>query len=251
MYNVGDLIEVEIMKIVPRGFGLGFAEELTVFVALAVRGDRVLVRLVEIKGKTAFAEIEKILIPSPERITPPCPYVGRCGGCDFQQMTYAAQLEAKVGIIRDNLHRIGKIEYENEIRVIPSPEFGYRLRAQWHLDGNTRKIGYYERNSRNLVAIEHCPILVPELDAELQRVRAKMDWSNVWSEKGAIDVAAGDGGAISAFSEQLDLENREISLTLAGETYTFTAQTFFQGNKFLIESLVETAIGGASGENAI
>ena len=76
-------------------------------------------------------------------------------------MTYAAQLDAKIGIIRDNLHRIGKIEYENEIKIIPSPhEFGYRLRAQWHIDASKREIGYYERDSRNLVAIEHCPILV-------------------------------------------------------------------------------------------
>src|SRR5688500_5315801 len=98
MYNTGDLIEVEIKKIVPRGFGLAFVEGLTVFVALSVPGDKLIVRLREIKGKTAFAEVEKIIEPSPQRITPPCPYVGTCGGCDFQQMTYAAQLEAKVGI---------------------------------------------------------------------------------------------------------------------------------------------------------
>ncbi|MEO6333675.1 MAG: hypothetical protein ABIO91_01710, partial [Pyrinomonadaceae bacterium] len=115
MYNVGDLIEVEIKKIVPGGYGLAFAEGLTLFVALAVAGDTLVVRLREIKGKTAFAEVEKIVEPSPERIVPPCPYVGRCGGCDFQQMTYSAQLSAKLGIIRDNLERIGKIEYENEI----------------------------------------------------------------------------------------------------------------------------------------
>src|SRR5687768_14896241 len=129
----GDLVEVEIVKIVPRGFGLAFVPGLTIFVALAVAGDKVVVRLTELKGKTAFAEIESIIEPSPERITPPCPYVGRCGGCDFQQMTYAAQLEAKVGIIRDNLHRIAKLDYEGEIPVIASPhEFQYRLRAQWH-----------------------------------------------------------------------------------------------------------------------
>jgi 23S rRNA (uracil1939-C5)-methyltransferase len=252
MYNTGDLLEVEVKKIVPRGFGLGFAEELTVFVALAVPGDKVVAQLVEIKGKTAFAEIEKVLEPSPQRITPPCPYVGRCGGCDFQQMTYEAQLQAKVGIIRDNLHRIGKIEYEDEIHVIPSPkEFGYRLRAQWHIDGNTSEIGYYERNSRNLVAIEHCPILVPELDAELGRLRSEIDWTEFWPKKGAIDVACGDAGAISDYSPELDLGNKEISLTAAGEIYTFTAQTFFQGNKFLIDTLISTAVGDASGENAL
>ena len=252
MYNEGDIIEVEIMKIVPRGLGLAFAEGLTVFVALAVTGDKLAVRLTEIKGKTAFAEIEKIIEPSADRIVPPCPYVGTCGGCDFQQMTYAAQLEAKIGIIRDNLHRIGKIEYESDIPIIASPkEFGYRLRAQWHIDATSREIGYYERNSRKLIAIEHCPILMPELDTELQRVRAEMDWSGFWPEKGAIDVACGDGGEISAYSADLDLANKEIALTAAGEKYNFTAQAFFQGNRYLIDSLIETAIGAASGENAL
>jgi 23S rRNA (uracil1939-C5)-methyltransferase len=252
MYKTGDLIEVEIKKIVPRGLGLAFAPELTVFVALAVAGDTVAVRLTEIKGRTAFAEIERVITPSVHRITPPCPYVGRCGGCDFQQMTYAAQLDSKVGIICDNLHRIGKIDYEKEIAVIPSPhEFGYRLRAQWHIDANKREIGYYERDSRNLVAIEHCPILVPELDNALQRVRAEIDWANFWPEKGAIDAACGDGGSVSLYSADLDLGDDEITFSAAGEQYTFAAHAFFQGNKFLIDSLIEAAIGDAAGEQAL
>lgn len=251
-YTIGDVIEVEIKKMVPRGFGLAFADGLTVFVSLAVAGDRALVRLTEIKGKTAFAEIEKIVVPGPRRIVPPCVYVGTCGGCDFQQMTYAAQLDAKVGIIRDNLERIGKIDYGEDIGIIPSPgEFGYRLRAQWHMDRDRREIGYYARNSQNLVAIEHCPILMPELDAELQRVRAEIDWESFWPDKGAIDAACGDDGAISTHSKEVDLGNREIVLTAAGERYTFTAEAFFQGNRHLIESLVATAIGDAAGETAL
>ena len=148
----------------PRGLGLAFAEELTIFVPLAVAGDVLSVRIAQLKGKTAFAEIESVIVPSPYRITPPCEYFGTCGGCDFQQMNYPAQLAAKVGIIRDNLHRIGKIEYEKEIPIIPSPaEFGYRLRAQWHADTAAKRIGYYRRNSRDLVDIERCMILTLSL----------------------------------------------------------------------------------------
>jgi len=130
-YKPGDVLEVRIEKIVPRGYGLAFAEGLTVFVSLAVAGDVLSVRIRELKGRTAFAEIESVIKPSLDRIDPPCPYFGTCGGCDFQQMKYTAQLGAKVEIIRDNLRRIGKIEYDNEIPIVPSPaEFGYRLRAQ-------------------------------------------------------------------------------------------------------------------------
>ncbi|MDM7921450.1 MAG: hypothetical protein QUS14_04040, partial [Pyrinomonadaceae bacterium] len=151
-YNVGDRLTLKIEKIVPRGYGLAFAEELTVFVSLAAVGDVAEVRLREVKGRTAFAEIENIIEPSPDRIEPPCQYFGSCGGCDLMQMSYEAQLAAKVAMIRDSVTRIGKIDWQQEIPIIPSPEpFGYRLRAQWHAETRSGKIGYFRRNSRDLI----------------------------------------------------------------------------------------------------
>ena len=248
----GEIVETTIEKIVPGGHGLAFAEGLTLFVDLAVPGDRLHVRLREVKGKLAFADIESIIEPAPSRIKPLCPYVGTCGGCNFQQMTYAAQLDAKIGIIRDCLHRIGKFEYESQIPVIASPaEFRYRLRAQWHIDGRTHEIGYYRRNSRDLIAIEHCPILTPELDETLQRLRSQVDWPNFWPDKGAIDAACGDGESLSVYSNELGLEGDEIKFSAAGEKYNFSANVFFQGNRFLVDKLIETAIGAASGDTAL
>ena len=163
-YKTGDLLEVHIEKIVPRGLGLAFAEKLTVFVPLSVSGDDLRVRIVEIKKRTAFAEIVEIKQPGTQRVAPPCEYFGRCGGCDFQQMSYAAQLEAKVGIIRDCLHRIGKIEYEADILVVPSPqEFSYRSRARWHIERDQKAIGYFAPDSHDVIDIASCPILTPEL----------------------------------------------------------------------------------------
>ena len=231
-YCEGDIIEVAIEKIVPGGHGLAFVEGLTLFIDLSVPGDRLNVRLREIKGKIAFAEIESIIEPAGTRIEPPCPYVGTCGGCNFQQMTYAAQLDAKLGIIRDCLHRIGKFEYEAEIPIIVSPaEFQYRLRAQWHIDGLSHQIGYYRRNSRDLIAIEHCPILSTELDETLQRLRGEVDWTNFWPDKGAVDAACGDGDIVSIDSSEIGLKAEEISFSAAGEKYRFAANVFFQGNK--------------------
>lgn len=251
-YSAGELLEVRIEKIVPGGHGLAFAEELTIFVDLSVVGDRLRVKLREIKGKIAFADTHSIIEPSPYRTEPPCPYVGICGGCNFQQMTYPAQLDAKVGIIHDCLHRIGKIDYDRDIAIIPSPaEFGYRLRAQWHVDRKRQEIGYYRRNSRDLISIEHCPILTPELDATLQKVRDEIDWTSFWADKGGVDAAVGDYDRVSVYSSELGLETKDISLSAAGEKYSFAADVFFQGNKFLIDTLITTAIGDAEGENAL
>ena len=167
-------------------------------------------------------------------------------------MTYAEQLEAKLGIIRDCLHRIGKIEYHREIPIISSPaEFQYRLRAQWHIDGGSREIGYYRRNSRDLIAIAHCPILAPELDDTLQRVRGEIDWASFWPDKGAIDAACGDGASVSVDSTELGIRANDITFSVEEEKFTFAANVFFQGNKFLIGTLIETAIGQAAGNSAL
>ena len=117
-YSIGDQLDVRVEKIVPRGYGIAFVEGLTILVALAAPGDELTVRLTEVKKRLAFAEIVSVNVPSPQRQTPPCPHFGTCGGCDLQQLTYEAQLEAKIAIIRDSLHRIGKIDFEGEIRII-------------------------------------------------------------------------------------------------------------------------------------
>jgi 23S rRNA (uracil1939-C5)-methyltransferase len=250
-YKPGDKLEVTVEKIVPRGVGMAFAKDLTVFVPLSVPGDKVVVRLEQVKGRTAFAEIESIVEPSPERGIPPCKYFGTCGGCDFQQLPYERQLAAKLEIIRDSLHRIGKVEFD-DIRMIPSPRpLAYRTRALWHVDTRQGSVGYYRRNSHDVVDIDHCPILDPALDATLQRFRSEIDPSRFWEEKAVVEAALGTDGTISINSPDLPEAVREISVEAAGERYFFDARSFFQGNLSLIEDLVKAATAGAEGTHAL
>lgn len=250
-YKPGDRIEVTIEKIVPRGFGLAFAEGLTVFVPLSARGDRLEVRLEQVKGRTAFAEIEKVIEPSTERGTPPCRYFGTCGGCDLQQLPYDGQLAAKVEIIKDSLHRIGKIEMEH-IPIVPSPSpLRYRTRALWHVDTRAGKMGYYKRNSHDVVDIDHCPILDPVLDSTLQKYRFDLDASRFWEEKAKIEAAVGSDGRVSINAPDLPEAVEEIAVNAAGERYRFDARSFFQGNLSMVEDLIVAATGGASGSNAL
>ncbi|MDQ3181417.1 MAG: TRAM domain-containing protein, partial [Acidobacteriota bacterium] len=182
-YKIGEILEVAIEKIVPNGFGIAFAENLTVFVTLAVAGDMLRVKIHQLKGKIAFAEIVEIIEPSKHRVEPKCIYFGSCGGCDFQQMSYETSLEAKVAIIQDCLSRIGKIDFTAEIPIIASPKFyNYRARAAWHIDTRRRKIGYFQRNSHQIIDVETCPILTPELQATLTDLRLEIDWESYWAE---------------------------------------------------------------------
>ena len=250
-YQIGETLNVTIEKIVPNGYGLAFAENLTVFVPLAAAGDRLRVRIYQIKNKTAFAEIVEIIEASNLRIEPPCEYFGRCGGCDFQQMNYENQLAAKVAIIKDCLTRIGKINYEKEIEIIPSPHpFKYRARAQWHVDTQRRKVGYFQRNSHKVIDVENCPILTEDLQSILTEVRETIDWNSFWSEKIVIEAASADGN-VSIYSNEIIEPTEEISFTAKGEKYFYSAKSFFQGNPFLIEKLLEFALPNASGKTAL
>lgn len=251
-YRVRETLEVAIEKIVPGGAGLAFAENLTVFVPLSVPGDRLCVQIQQLKGKTAFAEIEKIIEPSPLRVEPPCPYFGACGGCNFQQLDYASQLEAKTAIIRDCLRRIGKIEYAGDIPIIGSPkDFEYRLRAQWHLDTRERTIGYYRRNTHEVIDIARCPKLLPPLNAELENLRGSLRWENLWSPRVEVEAASGEDGQVSRYSAEILEPTKEVSITACGEEYTFSAQSFFQGNRYMIEALVDAAVKNTVGRTAL
>jgi 23S rRNA (uracil1939-C5)-methyltransferase len=250
-YKIGEILEVAVEKIVPNGFGLAFAENLTVFVALAVAGERLRVKIYQLKGKTAFAEIVEIIEPSKHRVAPECVYFGRCGGCNFQQIDYETSLEAKVGIIRDCLSRIGKIDWTAEIPIIASPQsYNYRARAAWHIDTQRRKIGYFQRNSHQVIDVETCPILTPELQATLTDLRHEIDWESYWAHIVEIE-AANSGEDVSIYSDEIVEQVEEISFQAKGSRYFYNASSFFQGNPFLIESLIETAVKDATGKTAL
>jgi tRNA/tmRNA/rRNA uracil-C5-methylase (TrmA/RlmC/RlmD family) len=226
-------LEVEVERILPGGLGLAHVEGKTVFVSLAAPGDRVRVKIDRSQGDLLFASIEEIVTPSPVRIEPPCPYFGRCGGCDFQQLTYEAQLVAKAEMIRDCLHRIARLENVPEIAVTPSPrEWRYRMRAMWQIDRDKRAIGYYERGSRRVCDVADCAVLQPELQEKLEQVRAT-DWREFPPELKHLDVVAGG------------------SLTVRGEVYQYNAEAFFQINPSLLEPLIDFALADASGETAL
>jgi 23S rRNA (uracil1939-C5)-methyltransferase len=250
-YNVGDTLTVKIEKIVPNGFGLAFGEKLTVFVPLSAAGDELIVQIVKMQRRTAFAEIVEILKPSNDRTKPECSYFGTCGGCNFQHLNYGAQLDAKIAILRDCLTRLGKINYEGEINIIPSPqEYNYRARAGWHLDVNNKRIGYYKRRSHEVIDVKECPILVPELEKKLGELRQTINWKDFAGKRPLIEAAAANG-KVSVYSPDILEPTEEICFEANGERYFYDAAGFFQGNNLLVERLVETATRGASGEFAL
>lgn len=246
-----ETMDVEVERIVPGGLGLAHAEGLTIFVSLAAPGDVVRVRLERTRGKVAFASIVEILKPSPFRVEPPCPYFGRCGGCDFQQLNYETQLATKVDIIRDCLHRIARIDPVPHIEMHSSPQqWHYRARANWQFDPRAQAFGYFERSSHRVCDVAECGVLVPDLEATLEKLRAGIKSGSLEMPAGDIDAVAGDE-SVSVNPEFVGFSARDVSRKIGAETYYFNANAFFQTNHELLDSLVREATRDAQGETAI
>ena len=243
--------EVTVERILPGGVGLAHAAGQTIFVTLAAPGDVVRVKINRVRGKVAFASIGEIIKPSPVRVEPPCPYFGRCGGCDFQQLNYQSQLDAKVEMIRDCLRRIAHLESPPEIAIRPAPkQWQYRARANWQLDPITKRLGYFESGSHSVCDVEVCAVLAPRLQDVLKDLRSEI--RNGSTADGFKDIRAAIGDTdVSVAPAFGDFQTREVILSLAGESYSFNADSFFQVNPDLVEVLVEEAIGDAKGKVAI
>ena len=258
-------MEVTIERILPGGLGLAHAEGKTVMVALAAPGDRLRVRIDRMKGNVSFARIQEIITPSPDRVEPPCPYFGRCGGCDFQQLNYEAQLAAKVEIIKDCLRRIGGIESIPDLEITSAPnQWHYRARAQWQYDSIRQRLGYFESGSRRVCDVAECAVLVPELQQTLESLREGMSDGLLPDDARDFRAVVGDDGVSLApdwgsrptVREGSHLtvvrdEVREVRRSIGGETYALNAESFFQTNDDLLPELIDAALTGANGETAV
>jgi 23S rRNA (uracil1939-C5)-methyltransferase len=232
--------------------GLAHARGATVLVALAAPGDFVRARVRQVRGKVAFAAIEEIVVPSPVRVAPPCPYFGRCGGCDFQQMTYDAQLTAKIEIIRDCLRRIARVEPPGDIPVVASPSaWRYRSRAEWQYDSTRRRLGYFERGSQNVCDVIDCPVIVPELQKVLTDLRAEASVDLLPEDFHEFQATAGDGETVTLTPPVRDTTSTNAVRAIGGERYRFSAECFFQINHALLQQLITEAIKDTRGETAI
>ncbi|MFI4974211.1 MAG: class I SAM-dependent RNA methyltransferase [Caulobacterales bacterium] len=154
--------EVAIERIGAQGDGVG---EGGVFVSGALPGERVLARVDGDRG-----EAVEVLEPSPDRVSPPCPHFGSCGGCALQHWAAAPYLEWKREQIRVALGR-ERIETEILTPFAASPASRRRLALHARKLGDGAAIGFKARRSWRLVEIEVCPVADPRLVAAFPALR--------------------------------------------------------------------------------
>ena len=128
----GQQIELDVVDVAYGGKGLARVEGMAVFVDQAVGGDRVLARITRRKKQYAEARVLSLLRPSPDRVSPPCPYSGVCGGCKWQHLDYERQLAYKRRHVEESLAHIGELDGVPVHPVLAAdPIFGYRNKMEF------------------------------------------------------------------------------------------------------------------------
>ena len=148
----GQSIELEIDAMAYGGKGVGRLNGFVIFVKGAIPGDRIIAQVVRKKKGHAEAKIAELLIPSPDRIEPPCPYSPFCGGCQWQHVQYERQLFYKKNAVQEALEHIGGLKDAVVLDTLPSEKrFSYRNKMEFSFS-DRRWFLPQEMEDRNLEA---------------------------------------------------------------------------------------------------
>lgn len=174
-WQQGELVTLEISDLSDSGDGVGRYDQRVVFVPNTVPGDRVIVRLVRVKPTYGFGKLQELIEPSPHRIRPRCIVADKCGGCQWQQVSYEYQLEVKRNLVVQALERIGKFPAPPVDPVLASPSpVAYRNKATYPLvrsQAGQVQAGYYQKGSHQLINLNQCPIQDERLNPLLAEVK--------------------------------------------------------------------------------
>ena len=156
-----------------EGQGVVRLDGAVVFVPGTIRGEEIDLRITKVMKTAAAGKLVKLRTPSPERTAPACPQFGRCGGCQFQHMSYQEELWAKRQRVEDALRRLGGSDVPIEGILGARDPLHYRNKSQYPV-GADGSIGFYQLRSHKVVPIRRCLIQSEISDATAEAVGAWM-----------------------------------------------------------------------------
>ena len=170
MLKKGEIIELEINKLVYGGEGIGRYNDIAVFVPDTPSGDIVKAEIVSVKNSYAKAILKEVVKPSEHRIKPFCPLSNACGGCQWQHINYEEQLRAKKVIVEECLKKIAGAEIPIKDTISSSETKNYRCKIQFPVQQTKISkrflAGYYKKGTHDIVNIKYCPVQ-PEIIDEI------------------------------------------------------------------------------------
>jgi 23S rRNA (uracil1939-C5)-methyltransferase len=273
-------------KLIYGGEALGHHAGRTVLVPRVLPGERIEVEEAYTAKGVVHARPLRILQAAPERIDPPCPYFGRCGGCHYQHLSPELQSTSKLEILRETLRRLGRIDWKGEIPLHAGPPWNFRNQAQIKLArqaGDRVELGFFEPQSHRVFPVDNCLILSPRLNAVLGELR-QPQWARGLAQFRQIELLADErdaevmltleGDATTAEAEQVGqglleripgavcvalefgrrlhvLGKPALHYSVGGISYRVSPGSFFQVSRFLMLELVAAVTGLEQGEFAL
>ena len=164
-----DIVEIEITAISSECSGIGKKDGMVIFVPFSAIGDKLEVKILKVNKTYCYGKIEKVIVPSPDRVAPDCPVYTKCGGCSLRHISYEAQLRAKEQFVKDAFTRIGGLSPEFLPIIGNDTINGYRNKLQLPIgtdkDGNLIA-GFYAFHSHRIVPCEKC-LLQPDIFSKI------------------------------------------------------------------------------------
>jgi tRNA/tmRNA/rRNA uracil-C5-methylase (TrmA/RlmC/RlmD family) len=266
-------LEMEIATLTNLGVGLGRvalpddpASKWVVMVPFTLPGEKVRVRVYRNHKNYSEADLVAVLSPSPHRINPPCPLFGRCGGCQYQHLTYAEQLKWKRQQVEELLKFMAGVEF-HVAPVIGSPrEFGYRSKITPHFKGRANPpdepgrdgssgglalppapIGFLKQGTRfDLIDVPQCPIATPEINAKLPEVRERTRQrlaAGEYKRDATLLLRHAQEGVVTDYDAVIHEKVGDLRLH-------FLARDFFQNNPFILPAFTSYVREQAGGSGA-
>jgi 23S rRNA (uracil1939-C5)-methyltransferase len=171
-FRVGAELELAFTDLLANGQAVGRTGNLVVFCFGPLPQERARVRITTLKQKYAIAELVKLVEGSKFRVQPFCAVFGACGGCQVQHLSYPAQLAWKTDMVRNALRRIGgfsDIAIRDTVGMITPRAYRNKMSLVVDHQTATPNIGFYQQRSHDVVPIDHCPIVMPQLNEFINR----------------------------------------------------------------------------------
>ncbi len=263
-------MRLKLEKIVKGGDCIAHLEGDVYFVHYGLPGETVMARITQIKKNIILADVAEVIIPSPHRIKPKCPFFGpsACGGCDFQHADLNHQRELKKDIVRQCLNFIGKLDAEFEVSPLSPAESGERWRNRIRLAADeSGAAGMRRRHSHQIVPIKDCLISQVNLadlavlekrwpaGSEIElifsdsdgkgppdvscRVLTKERFSENRKKKSSGKTFEGQNGSLSDGAAP---EKDNLFFKVKGTDYRVSPLSFFQMHKNAAEFLSDTVL---------
>jgi 23S rRNA (uracil1939-C5)-methyltransferase len=221
--NPGDVVDILCTDLIAKtGQAVGRADGMVVYVLGPVPGERARVKIDTVKAKYAVGDLVELLERSPDRVEPFCAVFGTCGGCQVQHLAYSAQLVWKRGIVENALRRLGGIEGAHVGAPVgmANPR-AYRNKMALVVDHASPEaapsFGFYAARTHDIVPIEHCPIVMPQLDSAIAGLwDAARDPATTHAFDGARHVIARAGHASGESVLSITTDRASTTLPILG-----------------------------------